>query len=349
MCKKLLSILLCVAVIASILSSCGKNGNEPKTQSKSYYEYFDTVSVIFSYKGDSAEEFSANCNAVADLLGDYHRLFDIYYEYSGINNVRTINKNAGKSPVEVDERLIDFLLYCKEAYTLTGGRTNVAMGAVLKLWHDCREEAEYNPQSARIPSADELTAASKHCDINNLVIDKEAGTVYISDPYMSLDVGAVGKGYATERAADLLKSLGVGSYVLNIGGNIRAIGTMANGEAWTVGITHPDKKSDEQFIKRVTIKDTSLVTSGSYERYYTVEGVDYHHVIDPATLMPAKYFTSVSVFTDDSGLADVLSTALFCMPYDEGLALVESLGNVEVIWVDGEYNVKMTDGVPIAE
>jgi thiamine biosynthesis lipoprotein len=320
---------------------------DPQIQAKAYYEYFDTKSIIYSYKGDSEAEFKANCTVVESLLAEYHKLFDIYFEYSGINNIKTINKNAGKAPVEVDEKLIDFLLYCKEAYALTGGKTNVAMGAVLRLWHDCREDAEDDPENAKIPDMAELEAARLHCDINDLIIDEEAGTVYISDPDMSLDVGAIGKGYATECAAEMLIGRGVTSYVLNIGGNIRAIGEKVTGDGWVTGITNPNKLSEESFIAKVSIKNTSLVTSGDYERYYYADGVKYHHVIDPVTLMPAAYFSSVSIFTLDSGLADALSTALFCMSYEEGLALVKSIGGVEVIWVDPDYNVKCTSGIEL--
>ena len=341
--KKIVSLILCLCFFVLSFVSCKEK--EPTVQAKSYYEYFDTVSTILSYKGDSEGEFEKNCKDVADLLGKYHKLLDIYYEYSGINNLKTINKNAGIAPVEVDDRLIDFLLYSKQMYSLTNGKTNIAMGSVLKLWHDCREDAENNPEGAKIPSQKELEDAALHCDINNLIIDTEAGTVYISDPKMRLDVGAIGKGYAAERATELLMDRGVTSYVLNIGGNIRAIGSMPNGDGWETGITHPDKSSDERFITKVNIKNISLVTSGDYERFYTVGGVKYHHIIDPATLMPSKYFSSVSVFTKDSGLADALSTALFCMSYEEGLALVNSIGGVEVIWVDTEYNVKRTSGI----
>ncbi|MBR2454112.1 MAG: FAD:protein FMN transferase, partial [Clostridia bacterium] len=242
---------------------------EPETQAKSYYEFFDTVSTVISYKGDSTAEFEANCDAVSRLLGEYHRLFDIYHEYAGANNLMTVNKNAGLEPVKVDEKLIDFLLYCKEIFTLTNGKTNVAMGSVLGLWHDERELGTENPEKAKLPSADALAEASKHTDINAIVIDKEASTVFISDPKVRIDVGAIGKGYATEKAAELLIEGGVTSYVLNIGGNIRAIGAKPNGDGWKTGITNPDKASTEPFVCRVNIKDISLVTSGDYERFYT--------------------------------------------------------------------------------
>ena len=339
--------LLCVLFVAACEQKAPDATPEPQTQAVSYYEYFDTVSVIFSYRGDSSETFSAHCEAVSSLLEEYHRLFDIYYEYAGVNNLKTINKNAGKAPVKVDQKLIDFLLYAKEIYTLTNGKTNVAMGAVLRLWHTAREDGIAAPESAYLPNEAALAEAALHTDIEKIIIDKEAGTVFLSDPEMSLDVGALGKGYATERAAELLIARGATSYVLNIGGNIRTIGTKITGDGWVTGITNPDKTSEESFVCRVIIKDTSLVTSGDYERYYTVDGVNYHHVIDPLTNMPARYFSSVSVFTPDSALADALSTALFCMSYEDGLAMVRAIGNVQVIWVTSEGEILTTDGVPL--
>ena len=335
-------------LILSTLSGCALNKEkEPATKAESIYEYFSTLSVIFSYRGDTESEFKANCDAVRTLLKEHHQLFDIYYEYTGINNIKTINKNAGIAPVSVDERLIDFLIYCKEIYTLTGGKTNIAMGSVLRLWHDAREAADKSPQNAVLPSEAALSEAALHTDIDKLIIDKEAGTVYLADPEMSLDVGAIGKGYATEKAAELLISRGVTSYVLNFGGNIRAIGTKVSGKGWTTGITNPDKSSSESFVCKVDIKDISLVTSGDYERFYTVDGVNYHHIIDGDTLMPARYFSSVSVFTKNSALADSLSTALFCMSYEEGLKLINSIGGIDVIWVLPDGSVKMTDGVSV--
>ena len=204
--------LVCAVVFAllsfGILVSCSQVQNEPQTQAKSYYEFFDTVSAVISYKGDGAQEFDANCEAVSALLRDYHRLFDIYHEYEGINNLMTVNKNAGISPVKVDGRLVDFLLYCTEIYSLTEGKTNVAMGSVLKLWHKEREVGIDTPEKAKLPDRDALLVASAHTDINSIVIDREAGTVFLSDPETSIDVGAIGKGYATE-CLDFAKQIAI--------------------------------------------------------------------------------------------------------------------------------------------
>ena len=120
---------------------------------------------------------------------------------------------------------------------------------------------------------------------------------------------------------------------MNVGGNIRSIGTRADGEKWTVGIENPTGDTETPFIAYLSVAGESVVTSGAYQRFYVVDGQSYHHIIDPETLMPAAYFLSVSVICKDSGLGDALSTALFCMSEAEGRALVESLPDAEAMWV----------------
>ena len=136
---------------------------------------------------------------------------------------------------------------------------------------------------------------------------------------------------------------------LNAGGNIITIGLKPNGSKWVTGITNPDRTAESSLACRVEIGETALVTSGDYERYFVCDGVRYHHIIDPETLMPANYFASVSIFTADSGLADALSTALFCMSYEEGLALIERIGGVEVLWIYKDGTLKKTDGVHLVK
>lgn len=308
-----------------------------------YYTFFDTVSYIYSYAGDSQEDFEKNCDGVSAILEEYHRLFDVYYEHSGVNNLKTLNLNAGKNPIKVDQKLIDFLLYAKELYTLTNGEMNVMMGSVLSLWHDCREAASISPSDAAIPTEEALAAAALHTDISLLEIDTVNSTVRIADPNARIDVGALGKGYATEMAARHLKNSGISGYVLNIGGNIRIIGHKPDGSGWGTGIKDP--ADPEQYALKLTIANTSCVTSGDYERFFTVDGVRYHHVIDKDTLMPSTYFSSVSIITENSGLADALSTALFTMSYEDGLALVSKIGGVEVLWISTDGEMKMSDGL----
>ena len=334
--------LLSFLLICSLLVACAPAVPEITPQTQQYYEYFDTVSVVYSYAGDEESEFLSNCEAVEDVISYYHKLFDIYYEYSGVENLRTVNTHAGISPVRVSEELIAFLEYCKEIYALTGGETNFMIGAVTRLWHECREDALDNPENARIPTESELSAAAEHISPDLLVIDREAGTVYITDPEASIDVGAIGKGYAAERASEVLEDLGAVGYVLNLGGNIVTIGTKPSGDGWRTSIRSPH--SAGEYALTVTLSDISCVTSGNYERYYTVDGVRYHHIVDADTLMPSEHFASVTVLSDDSALADALSTALFCMPYEQGRALVDGIAGTEAFWIDNAGVQQMTDG-----
>ena len=343
---RILKSLSCLCLIWGLLvfmTGCPQSAPKTEPRGKAYFTYFDTVSNIYSYAGDSQEEFDERTAAAVRILEEYHKLFDIYYEHSGVNNLCTVNKNAGGEPVKVDQKLIDFLLYAKELYTLTGGEMNVMMGAVLRPWHDCRTAASSDPANASIPSREVLEEAFKHTSIDLLEIDDENDTVRISDPAASIDVGALGKGYATEKAAQHLESLGVTSYVLNIGGNIRIIGSKPDGSGWKTGIKDP-QDSDSAYAEYINLADTSCVTSGIYERFYTVAGVRYHHIIDKDTLMPSSDFASVTVITKNSGLADALSTALFSMSYEDGLKLVRSVKGVEILWITHDGEKLMTEG-----
>ena len=155
---------------------------------------------------------------------------------------------------------------------------------------------------------------------------------------MFLDVGAIAKGYAVEKIADYLEEKGVTSFIINVGGNVRTVGLNSENEPFKVGIENPDTESDEKYIEYIKISDMAVVTSGCYQRFYTVNGVNYHHIIDPDTLMPGENFMSVSVLAEDSGLGDAFSTSLFLMDIDEGKRLVEATDGVEAMWVlpDGE-------------
>lgn len=340
-----ITLALLGMILPLLLGGCSPQQQEPaKAQGMAYFTYFDTVSYVYSYAGDSAETFEARSAEASAVLGEYHRLFDIYHEYAGINNLCTINKAAGGDPVEVDQKLIDFLVYAREMHEKTQGEMNVMLGAVLELWHDCRSQAEEDPVSAHLPDEAALLEAARHTAMDSLEIDTEKNTVRIADPDAALDVGALGKGYATERAAEALKAAGADGYVLNIGGNIRIIGHKTDGSGWVTGIRDPNQ-SDGNFAAKLYLADTSCVTSGIYERYYTVDGKRYHHVIDPETLYPADYCASLTVVTQDSGYADALSTALFCLPWEEGLKLVESLGDAEALWVFENGDVRFSSGM----
>ena len=226
------------------------------------------------------------------------------------------------------------------------------MGSVLGIWHDYREAAEQNASDAdnTLPTQEELEAAARHCNINDLVIDEDAKTVYLSDPEMSLDVGSVGKGYAVEMVCRAAEARGLTSALVSVGGNLRAIGTKPDGSQWTGGVENPWNASEVYtntnsiFGSPINMSDLALVTSGDYQRYFVVDGKRYHHIIDPDTLWPAAYYNGVTVLCPDSGMADCLTTALFCMPLEEGQKLVESLDDVEAMWCTPDKQATTSSG-----
>ena len=337
MIRKISAIILAVIFLFN-LTACG---SQKATRFEAeFLELFDTMTKIVGY-ADSKEEFSKFSQLVYDDLKTYHELYDIYNNYDGINNLKTINDNAGIKPVKVDGKIIDLLLFGRDWYEKTNGKMNIAYGAVLSIWHKYREAGTDDPDNAELPPMDQLQEASKHTDINKLLIDEANSTVFLEDPKMSLDVGAIGKGYATEQVSRQVMRSGYSSALISVGGNVRAIGNKADsGKSWKVGIQNPHGDGTDLKLPVVSLADDSLVTSGDYERYYTVAGKNYHHIIDPGTLFPAMYFTSVTIICKDSGISDALSTSVFNMPYDQGVKLIESLPDVDALWIFKDDSIK---------
>ncbi|MGE5614701.1 MAG: FAD:protein FMN transferase [Bacillota bacterium] len=335
--KKVLAVkiafIIFILLIPFGLSSCGGKVSRYEAE---FINLFDTLTTIVSYTG-SKEEFTRHAELIYNKLEEYHKLFDIYNDYEGINNIKTINDNAGISPVKVDGRIIDLIEYARTWYEKTDGRINIAMGAVLRIWHDYREAGLEDPERAELPPVDKLREASLHTDFSKVIVDREASTVFLQDPEMSLDVGAIAKGYAVEQVAAIAEENGFTSGLISVGGNVRAIGAKgAKGKdsaPWSVGIKNPLDDESKPELHILNLTDMSLVTSGSYERFYTVNGRNYHHIINPDTLFPSEYFISVSIVCRDSGMADALSTAVFNMPYGQGFEFIESLPDVEAMWV----------------
>ena len=251
--KKCTALLAAVSLCAGLLAGCGKNDTpsvstaqgEAQRYSTIFYDAFDTVTQVIAYC-DSEAEFQRQMEALHEDLLAYHERYDIYNDYDGVVNVKTINDNAGKAPVQVDDKILGMLELARKMYDTTDGRLNIAMGSVLRIWHDYREAAEKNDSEAdnTLPTQEELDAAAQHCNINDLVIDEEAKTVYLADPERSLDVGSVGKGYAVEMVAQAAEARGLTSALISVGGNLRAIGTKPDGSQWSGGVENPWNASE---------------------------------------------------------------------------------------------------------
>ena len=333
--KRFLSVIV---LLAMLLSGCsGQQTSEQKQYTATFLTLFDTVTSITG-KADNEASFREKVQPVHDALMEYHQLFDIYNEYDGLNNLKTVNDQAGISPVSVDDRIIALLKDCKAYFDATGGRVNAAMGSVLQLWHEARNNGLNDPANAYLPDFSELKKAQLHTDFSSVILDEAASTVFFTDPELRLDVGAIAKGWSVQRVCESAPD----GLLISVGGNVCATGAKdAAGNPWVIGIQDPDDA--QKYLHTLRLHSGSVVTSGDYQRVYWVEGEAYHHIIDPQTLYPSKYWQSVTIVCEDSGLADALSTALFVLSQEEGQQLLNEF-DAKAMWVDVEGNCFYSPG-----
>lgn len=292
MMRKYMFLLLCGTVI--LLASCSVT---PYSDSEFM---MDTQCVITVYKKSDLEKL----DAVFEALRDFEKKTDRYEEGS---EVSLINRYAGISPVRVSEDVFSLIAKAKEMCSFTCGAFNPLLGRISDMWN-------FNSSDHHIPSSAELAcivlAAS---DISSLVLDEEKLTVYLASDSLSLDLGGIAKGYASTLAASMLENMGIERAIINLGGNVYAVGSRSPSEGWRIGLQDPQGGGGSYFTV-VNACDEAVVTSGAYQRYFISDGVAYHHILDPSTGYPADSdLESVSVISSDGTLADALSTALFVM------------------------------------
>ena len=350
------------SLVISLLAGCSSTSVSSEKQITTYAntsiaEIFDTVYSYSEYTTSQAEAKERYEDSL-DLLTYCNQLFDIYHDYEGINNLKTVNDSAGIAPVEVDPLIIDMLKRAKMFYDLSENEFDITQGSLLKVWHNYRTEGielntdgKYGP----VPSMDELQEANTKGGWDAVIIDEENATVYITEEGASLDVGGIAKGYAAEIAARKMMEEGMEAGFLNVGRNIRLVGDKPDGSPWRIGIADPSGTFTDGIVTVELPEPVSVVTSGDYERYYIGEdGNRYSHIIDPETLYPATLYRSVSILTPDSGDADCLSTALFTLSIEEGKALINAYQNetghmVNVIWIMSEQQKQDTDTIQVGD
>ena len=323
MVKRISALCLALLFFISPLCSCAKT-RVKQTQTRDYFNYFDTFCIL-RIDDTSEEDFSVAADELDKLLCDYDSLLDIYDSHGDTVSLYDVNENAGKGAVKVDKRLFDAISFGLDAHKLTDGYCNIALGSVISLWHAEREAARHDPKNAKLPDAKLIAEALTHTDISGVVLDAEALTVEIRDPSLSLDHE---------------------SFLLNLGGNVLAKGKSYKSAYWSVAIEDPFGDKDKSKIPTVSLNAQTLVTSGSYQRFYTVGEKNYSHIVSHKDGMPPEYFVSVSIIAPytSSGTADALSTALFCMPLDDGRALLDSLEGIEAFWILPDGSTVASEG-----
>lgn len=328
-------------VIALMILSAAGCELAPRRYTYEFLDTFDTW-VQITATADSRESFEAFAQDFHERMRSLHRLFDIYYEYDGLNNARTVNENAGIAPVAVDPPLIDLLGRCKAFYAQSGGAVDVSLGAVLAVWHEARMNAQTDLPDTVLPSREELEALRSLGGIGDVILDTENGTAYLAREGMRLDLGAAAKGYAVEVALREADAAGISACLISAGGNVVASDAPDGG--WSIGLLDPfAAETGGELLAILTMDNLCAVTSGDYQRYFEIDGVRYGHIVDPETLWPARNFTSVTIIGPSSCDADFLSTALFVLPLDEGRELALSMG-YDAVWIGHDGVLTATDG-----
>lgn len=320
-----------------------------------YWDVLDTISTIQVYLTEDQDSDYYE-NWIHEQLLSYHQLFDAYHTYDGVNNVCTVNEQAGREAVVVEEPLYDLVRFCVDQMEATRSRTNIAFGSVTAIWKQFMSEASAEQALAAsenrepvylFPEESVLSEASRHTEIGQILLDEAQHSIYLSDPDMRLDVGAAAKGFICEHLAQDMQAAGIDSACISLGGNVKVIGQYRGSEDrtyFTSAITNPSDSTQYLDFKLKLDDQTCVVTSGNYERFVDIDGVRYCHLVDPDTLYPAQGMSSVTILCTDSTLADYLSTALFTVDIETGKEILSHYDGVEAFWITDTYEVTYTDG-----
>lgn len=346
--SKLGDIAVCLPnkVICAVVSqkqATGKNMGTNDAYSAQFIDTFNTVIQISGY-AQSDEDFAKYSYYAHQRFIQLSKYFDRFYEYSGVNNIRTINSKAGIEPVKVDKVLYDLIDFGIKCDQMSKGKVDISKGTVIALWTSYIEKYSGENENTEIPDINTLKSLDSKSDISHIQLNPQEHTVYITTADTMIDVGAIAKGYATQIVANELYEMGLKSFYISAGGNIVVKDPPPGKDHWTIGIQNPDSQELNDYvdsIDSVKVTNMSVVTSGDYQRFYYYNGERMHHIIDFDTLMPAKLYRSVSIICNDSGFADFASTALFVMDYESGLKFAKD-NNIDAIWIFADKTIKST-------
>ncbi len=296
--------------------------------------YLDTVITISLYDTDD----STILDSCFDKIQYYESIFSRTAEGSDVWN---INHSEGE-PVTVSDDTISLLTQAISYCEMTNGALDITIEPVSSLWDF--HQGENLVENPVLPDPADIEEALTHLDYSVVQID--GNTVTLTDPEAGIDLGAIAKGYISDRIWEELTALGCESALVNLGGsNMLAVGSKPDYSDFNIGIRRPFSESAYDLIQKVSITDSSVITSGTYERYFEVDGTIYHHILSPETGYPVQTsMTSVSIVTQDGALGDALSTSCFVLGPEEGMALIESLPDVEALFIFEDETTTASSG-----
>ena len=275
--------------------------------------------------------------AAADRVArEFDRLESLLSVWKHGSDVVRLNAAAGRAPVPVSRETLEVLAAARMASEMTSGKFDITFGALADIWkfdHD---------QDNSVPDRTAIEKRLPLVDYRALQVNAAKGMAFITRPGVRVHLGGIGKGYAVDRAVDLLRAANLREFLIQAGGDIYAAGTN-NGTPWKLGLADP--RGDHSAFAALEVRDGTLSTSGDYERFFVKDGVRFHHLIDPDHGEPARLCRSVTIIADRATTADVLSTGVFIMGPEEGMALIEQLPNVEGVIVTAANEVLISSGL----
>ena len=317
---KIRSLVSLITTSALILTTgCSSLSKEPLSYTGTA---FDTVINIQIFDSNE-QELIENCKTICQ---NYEEKFSRTIDTSEISKINA----AGGAPVEVSDETIQIInkgIYYGE---MSNGAFDITIGSLTSLWG-------FSDENASVPTSESISDALKHVDYKNIVINDNY--VQLLDPDAKLDLGGIAKGYIADCLKEYLEQEGVDHALINLGGNILAVGNKLDKSDFNIGIQNPKNKDGEP-ITTVTLNDQSVVTSGNYQRYFEQNGEKYHHLLDPKTGYPSNNgLNSVTIITNSSLTADALSTTCFVLGPERGMKLVNQLDNVEAVFIDSNNKI----------
>jgi thiamine biosynthesis lipoprotein len=269
-------------------------------------------------------------------LEEIRRLEELLSTWIPTSELSQVNDAAGREAVQVSQETFQVLERSLDMAKLTNGGFNIAVGPAVKAWDASGD--------GQIPPQEDLESLRPRIDVSQIHLDKKKRTVWLQRPGMQIDVGGIGKGYAADLAARVMKASGATAGVVALSGDIKTFGRMPDDQRFVFGIQHPRKEQGE-ILGRIELENEAVSSAGDYQRYFMKDGIRYHHILDPATLQPARECQSVTVVAKEGVMADGLDTGIFVMGPEKGMALIESLTDVEGIIVGQDGKISVSSGL----
>ncbi len=310
--------ILCAFLMCNLLLCGCTTAKEPISKTAIYFDTVITIKLYDSQDTSILEQCFSFCE-------EFEQTISRTIETSEISQIN----NSKGNPVTVSDTTIELLEQGIYYSKLTDGAFDISIAPLSELW-------DFKNNPGNVPTADDIQESLSHVSYEKILI--EGNTVTLLDPEMAIDLGGIAKGYMADQLKDYLLSEGVESALIDLGGNILAVGSKPDNSNYTIGIKKPFKEGE--MIATESINDISVVTSGCYERYFEVDGKIYHHILDTETGYPCdNELYSVTIFSDKSVDGDSLSTSCFALGLEEGVKLIESLDGVDALFVTNEYEV----------